>query len=283
MTTDFLQSLKWVSVDIETNGLNPWKHEIIEIGAVLFNLNGILDSFQILIKPLTKGDPKARLIHNISNEELDIHGIDLHSALTKLLIFISNRTIIFHNAPFDLSFLVLSLNRVGLNVPNNLYLDNLYLSRKYFKNRESHSLASLRNILNIDTGDHHRALSDAEATAHVFINTISHFYSKINSQKKFKNFMRFNRKINQFNVKIPKNFDKIQSYFNKLIRRKEFIKIDYTDNNGFFFSKTVQPLEILVFNQKLYLKAFISKENCSKLIPIESAKIHDQDIGMFNF
>ncbi|MDH5718576.1 MAG: 3'-5' exonuclease [Spirochaetia bacterium] len=283
MSDDYLKNQTWVAADLETTGLNPWQHEIIEIGAVKFDLTGIIDKFQILIKPENKVDPRSREIHQISNEELEEHGVSLHEGLENFLSFIETHAIIFHNAPFDLSFLTHSLNRVGRTLPDNLYFDNLYLSRKYFKTRASHSLSSLRELLDIDTGDHHRALSDAEATGLIFLETIKHYYEKINSHKKFRKFMRFYRKCSDFQLKLPRNFDKVQTYFNRLIKSKGFVKVDYTDNSGKFFNHTIQPLELMIFNQKIFIKSFINEENATKLIPISSATIHDHELGSIKF
>jgi len=283
MSDDYLKSQIWVAADIETTGLNPWQHEIIEIGAVKFDLTGILERFQILIKPEKKADPRAREIHNISNEELDEHGVTLEEGINKFLYFIETHPIVFHNAPFDLSFLTHSLKSIGEPLPNNLYFDNLYLSRKYFKKRPSHSLSSLRELLDIETGDHHRALSDAEATGLVFLETIKEFYDKINSHKKFRKFMRFYRKCSEFTLKLPKNFDKVETYFNRLIKSKGFIKVTYSDNSGKSFNHTVKPLELMVFNQKIFIKSFINEENNTKLIPLNTAIIHDNELGSIKF
>ena len=67
---DFLSGLEWVAVDLETSGVNPWKNEIIEIGAVRFSVDAIIDKFQVLLRPTKKQDPRAKAIHNISQEEI---------------------------------------------------------------------------------------------------------------------------------------------------------------------------------------------------------------------
>ena len=41
----------FMALDIETTGLNPVKDRIVEIGAVLFNKEGILDTFQRFVNP----------------------------------------------------------------------------------------------------------------------------------------------------------------------------------------------------------------------------------------
>ena len=81
----WVRDLRFVAIDLETTGLNPYKHEIIEIGAVAFNLDDLGEDFSILIKPEKKMDPKARAVHQISAEELESHAVPLAELLEPLL------------------------------------------------------------------------------------------------------------------------------------------------------------------------------------------------------
>ena len=122
--SEFLDELQWLAIDIETTGVNPWKYEIIEIGAVLFSTkNNITDKFSILIKPVKKQDPKSKAIHNISDEEVEEHGYTENEAIHKFLSFIpQDVSMVFHNAPFDVSFLKIAMLRQQVVLPNNFLL-----------------------------------------------------------------------------------------------------------------------------------------------------------------
>ncbi len=271
----YLDNLFWVSVDIETTGINPYEHEIIEIGAVLFSLKSIKKRFQRLVKINKKQDPRAQAIHKITNEEVEKNGVSLENALSELLLFIGEVPLIFHNASFDLSFLLLGFSKQKIELPHNYYYDNLFISRTYFIDRKSHSLAYLREIYNIDTGESHRALADAEATALVFMISLSERYDQINSKKKMNSFLRYHRKADQFKLKLHKNFNRIEKYFNNYIKTEKSLHIKYTDKDNHVRDIRCVIKEIMVFNQNIFIKASVLMESGDILIPLKYAKIYD--------
>ncbi|RME89584.1 MAG: 3'-5' exonuclease, partial [Candidatus Hydrogenedentota bacterium] len=243
---DILSNKIWIAIDTETTGLNPWKHELLEIGALRFSLEKDLESFEILIQPKKKQDPRARKVHNITNEELEEKGVTLDNAIPKFLEFIDNDPLIFHNAPFDLSFLTLAIKETKHPLPTNLYYDHLWLSRQYFPKRQSHSLENIRTELNMSEEGAHRALYDAKATAEAFRVLLKQNIEKLTSEKKYNKFLRYHRKFNEFAIKLPQNLEKIQKYFDKIIKKKGFIKISYSDKTGYYKNQIVNPLELFI-------------------------------------
>ena len=283
MTENFLNELEWVAVDTETTGLNPWKHEILEIGAVRFTIDKIIDRFQVLIVPSKKQDPRARAIHNITDEEISKHGVQLEEAMQGLYSFVNDSPLIFHNAPFDVAYLNLASKSSSLSLLQNVYYDSLYLSRKYFPERKSHSLESIRAELEIDTGKAHRALSDAEATALLFSDILKNKAKNLNSSQSLQKFLRFHRKLDKFQISLPKNFDEIERYFQSKIRRNESIKVRYRDQEGREHFNIVQPQEIMIFNQKIFIRSKIQFSSDERLIPLHLSTFFDQDLGPINF
>jgi len=279
----FLEDLNWIAVDTETSGTNPWKYEIIEIGAVRFSIDKEIDHFQILIKPEKKQDPKARTIHNISEEELDEKGVTSLEAMEKFLAFIGDDPLVFHNAPFDIAFFKITANLHNLKLPNNIYYDTLFLSRTYLPDMASYALDSLRKVLKIQSGPAHRALSDAVATASVFSHILKTHAEKFASRRRLKTFLRYHRKFSAFEVKVPEDFDRINSYFQRFVQTNSFIKVTYYDKNNRKLTKTVFPLEILVFNQILYLKTKSMGEEEPALIKIQGSIFYDPDLGPLTF
>ncbi|MDH4263456.1 MAG: 3'-5' exonuclease [Spirochaetia bacterium] len=275
-----LSKITWIAVDTETTGINPWEYEIIEIGAVKFNLTSVLDRFQVIIKPEKKQDPKSRAIHKISDAEIFNHGVTLSEALDKFYEFIGSDPLVFHNASFDVSFLAISSEKESIRLSNNYYYDTLYLLKTYKPELESYSLEYIKNYLNL-SGRSHRALADAEITSHVFQWIVSENISKLNSKKKYKSFFRYHRKLKSFEVTLPRNLDSIFTYFNKYIQTKSFLKI--SENNSFGSSdkhiKIVIPIEIMIFNQKLLLKCSVYPGSYTSLIPLVNTVILDPDRG----
>lgn len=275
-----LASLSWIAVDTETTGINPWKYEIIEIGAVKFNLTTVLEKFQIIIIPEKKQDPKSKAIHKIEDREIKESGVEAKIAMVKFLDFIQDYPLIFHNASFDLSFLSLAAEKYKLNFNSNYYYDTLYLLRTYKPDLESYSLQYLRNHLEIDSVSH-RALSDAEATSHVFQWILNDNLEKINSKKHLKTFLKYHRKLNTFKVTLPTNLDKIFSYFNKFIKTKTILKISKCENGDTRNTvyKNIIPIEIMIFNQKLLLKCSMYPDEYVTLIPLSEITIFDPEKG----
>ncbi len=273
---DLSTELRWVAVDTETTGLNPWKHELLEIGAVRFGLQGITEEFQVLIKPQHKIDPRARAVHNISNEELEEKGVSLQEALQLFSEFISGDDLVFHNAPFDAAFLVLSFRSLQLPIPDVIYYDSLYLSRVYFPGRKSHSLDNLRKELEIDSGPSHRALSDARATSRVFLANFEQNRDILASRKKYDKYLRYHRRLAAFEVKVPSDLDRILKYFERKVSAGALLRIDYYNRDEKKFSSaTVKPLDVLIFNQLVYVKAQKFPLEETFLIPLKGAVIHD--------
>lgn len=280
---DFSPQDLWFAVDTETTGLNPWEHEVIEIGAVGFHLEGGIENrFEILIKPTGKQDPRARAVHNISNEELEEKGVDAKTALEKFSAFVGDSPLVFHNAPFDISFLLIGLKNQGLPVLHNYYYDNFFLSRKYFKERKSHSLGAIKKSLGIETGQAHRALSDAEATALIFSAGLKEKLDSF-SKTKLRDFLRYHRRIDEFQVKLPKNLAEIKRYFDGQIRKGVLIKLQYKDQKGREQTQVVRPLEFMIFNQKLFIKGNSLINGEEGLFPITDSIIHDPEKGRIKF
>ena len=279
----FLDQLEWVAVDTETTGINPWKREIIEIGAVRFSLKGIEDQFQVLIKPKEKQDPKARAIHNISNEELEEKGVSLSEGMSRFFEFIKGDPLVFHNAPFDVAFIYVAAKALKVEMPTNFYYDSLYLSRSFYPDRNSHSLVALRELLQIKTGDAHRALSDAKATAHVFRKLLLDQGEELTSRKKYNKFLRFHRKLNAFKIFLPKNLDEIEKYFGDRIRRGEFIKIRYKNKENQVSLGIVRPMELMIFNQNIYVRSQVQMSEDEELIPLRGSIIYDPDLGPMKY
>ena len=61
----------WVAIDLETTGLNSDREAIIEIGAVKFQGNTVLDTFQTFVNPGRKLTPFSKRFTGITQEQVD--------------------------------------------------------------------------------------------------------------------------------------------------------------------------------------------------------------------
>lgn len=159
----------YVVVDLETTGLDPYKGcEIIEIGVTEINNNKIGRNYSRLIKPNGIIPSLITDITNISNEMVK-NEKSLEEVLPKFRQYIGDKTIIAHNAKFDLKFLNYYLNKMGLEPINN-YICTLELLKqnKEYKGKNK-KLETACEYYNIENKNAHRADSDTLATAKLFL------------------------------------------------------------------------------------------------------------------
>ena len=152
-------------VDIETTGGKASSNRITEIAIVKTDGKKIISSYSTLVnpeKPIDKFVVKLTGITDkmVSDAPLFSDIIDKIEALTKDTIFVA------HNVSFDYTVIKREYKKSNkLFRRNNLC--TVQLSRKTLKEENSYSLGKLSDSLGISIKNRHRALGDAEATAHV--------------------------------------------------------------------------------------------------------------------
>jgi DNA polymerase III epsilon subunit family exonuclease len=158
----------FVAFDLETTGVFAKRDEITEISAVKVVNGKMVDKFSYLVKPNRKISEDIVELTGITNEMV-AHAPKINSVLLEFLKFIDGYDLVGHNiARFDLKFLDKYLVRMGKSISCKIY-DTLKLSKIYFKGMQSYKLTELVKILDIEHTSAHRALSDAEATAELYM------------------------------------------------------------------------------------------------------------------
>lgn len=158
----------FVCIDCETTGLDPVQDRIIEVAAVLFTTNEIIDRFESLVDPECVIPESSIAIHNITQEMIAGKPLMI-SLVPKLLEFIGNRIIVGHGVGFDIEVIALAAERGGIasNLRRNLYLDTLRMARHYGESPVN-SLEQLRRHFNIEFEGPHRAMNDVMVNMEVF-------------------------------------------------------------------------------------------------------------------
>ena len=152
-------------VDLETSGLIPKFHHIVEVGCIKYRAGKEVARFETLIKPPIKIAEKATSINGITNEML-MYAPNFESVANELWDFLKGEVIVGHNITFDIGFLHTNFLN-ALNQPfANDYVDTLALCRRHFPHFKSHSLANLCDQFQI-APQNHRAVSDCLAVAEV--------------------------------------------------------------------------------------------------------------------
>lgn len=155
----------FVALDVETTGFSPISNELIEISAIKYKGTRKIDNFSTLLKPSQQIPQRITQITGITNE-LVLHAPCIKEIQPLLIDFISNYTIVAHNASFDMKFL--QENFRG-NFKQNRVIDTVQLSRQMFPKLENHKLGTVAKHIGIKEDGFHRAEFDCECCAKIYM------------------------------------------------------------------------------------------------------------------
>lgn len=155
----------YVALDLETTGLDAKRDQIIEIGAVRFQGNRILDQFVTFVNPGRTIPLRVQQLTGIRNSDV-AKAPALADIMPEVLAFVGTdvTAVVAHNAGFDMGF----LRAAGINFQRPV-LDTFELATILLPNVGSYSLGELCRTLQIELTEAHRALSDTLATMHLFM------------------------------------------------------------------------------------------------------------------
>lgn len=164
-------------VDIETNGSSVKKgHQIIELGAVKYKNGQIIDKFESLV--FAKEIPEfVQEVTNIVPSMLQ-NAPRLEIVLKEFKIFLQDDVFVAHDIKFDYNFVSDSFEKFNLGKLLNRKICTIDLAKRTIK-AEKYGLSSLKELLNIDVENHHRAYFDALTTAIVFEKCLENLSSEI--------------------------------------------------------------------------------------------------------
>ncbi|MFI3211387.1 MAG: 3'-5' exonuclease [Peptostreptococcaceae bacterium] len=160
---------EFVVVDVETTGLDPKKgNEIIEIGITEIKSDEIHRNYSRFIKPVKGIPPIITEITHITNDMVkDAKSIE--EVLPKFRKFLGDRTMIAHNAKFDIKFLNHYLEKQGLE-PITKYICTIEMLKKEPNyDGKNNKLETACKFYGIENKNAHRADSDTLATAQLFL------------------------------------------------------------------------------------------------------------------
>jgi DNA polymerase-3 subunit epsilon len=158
----------FVAIDFET--ANQYRSSVCSVGIVIVRNSVIVDSFYELIKP----SPNF-----YCGWATDIHGInywDTIRAKTFPEIWesispkISDLPFVAHNSPFDESCLKAVHDFYEMTYQDYQFHCTCRTARQRFPNLQNHQLQTVSEHLGYKLDNHHHALADAEACAHIALN-----------------------------------------------------------------------------------------------------------------
>ena len=167
--------MREIILDTETTGLDPKAgHRLVEIGAVeLINHTPTGNNYQTYINPERDVDPGAYEVHGLTNEFLQKQPV-FEAISENFLNFISDSILVIHNAPFDMAFINMELERLNYEpIGRERVVDTLAMARKKFPGAQA-SLDALCRKFSIENSHRelHGALVDADLLAGVYLELI---------------------------------------------------------------------------------------------------------------
>ncbi len=159
-----LDGARLAVLDTETTGLDPGLgHGLVEVAWVALDDGEIGETWTTLVNPGRPIPPDASAVHGITDPMVRDAPVPAAVA-AELERRCAGRTLVFHNAAFDLPFLA-ALLRAGGRLPlSHPVVDTLGLARG-LGDPGSNSLVALASRFKLPPEAAHRALGDALTTA----------------------------------------------------------------------------------------------------------------------
>jgi DNA polymerase-3 subunit epsilon len=161
-----------VVLDFETSGISPdYGDRAIEIGAVKIREGQIVERFQSLMNSGVRVSTFIENYTGITNQMVQ-DAPHASEVMREFAGFIGNTPLVAHNASFDKRFLNAEFDRIGQE-PNEDFGCSMLISRRVYPDAPNHKLETLVRYKNLQTdGTFHRALADAEMTAHLWVGMV---------------------------------------------------------------------------------------------------------------
>ena len=158
-------------IDFETTGISPAQGaRATEIAAVLVQDGRIVDRFQSLMNSGAWVPPFIEQLTGISNAMVQA-APPARTVMREVLQFTRGCPLVAHNAAFDRGFwhAEAALAEADPDLAHH-FACTLLLARRLYPHASNHRLGTLAALHRLpDNGRAHRALADAETTAHLLL------------------------------------------------------------------------------------------------------------------
>ena len=154
------------AIDFETS--NECPSSVCSVGLVIVRGGQIVDSFYSLIHP----EPEyykwfCQQVHGLCEADTDSAPV-FPKVWEKVVPLIEGLPLVAHNARFDEGCLKAVHRVYQMDYPDYEFLDTLSASRRIFGNTlPNHQLQTVAAACGYELKNHHHALADAEACAHI--------------------------------------------------------------------------------------------------------------------
>lgn len=158
----------FVTLDFETANHN--RSSVCSIGMVVVENGIIIDTYYCLIKPFPNYyNSLNSSIHQLTYLDT-FDAKPFHELWDNISRRIGNKPIVPHNVSFDKSCLLAVLDSYSLAMPSNRFYCTYKKAKEVVPNLPSYKLINVAAYFGHELSNHHYALADAEACAHIAMN-----------------------------------------------------------------------------------------------------------------
>lgn len=180
-----IHDVNFAVLDFETTGLDFDRDHIISIGVIGIENLGIQlnTSWHQIVKTSHEMPPDSAVIHQIT-DDMVAEGITLNEAMQELLLRLKGNVLIAHHASIELGF----INKISQSLYNQEFIiptiDTQLLAKRQMQRQHdvikagALRLFNLRKKYGLPAYRAHNALSDALATAELFLALLNDLYPK---------------------------------------------------------------------------------------------------------
>ena len=153
--------------DIETTGSQPGGNSIVEIGICIVKNGRVEAKFHSLFNP---GQAIPKFITGLTGitNEMVLDAPEFSDEAQRIFELLGNSIFVAHNVNFDFAFIQKSFEAINIRW-NPKRLCTIRMSRRAFPGLRSYGLGALADHFGITQSEAHRALSDAETAAEIFL------------------------------------------------------------------------------------------------------------------
>jgi DNA polymerase-3 subunit epsilon len=163
----------FLSIDLETTGVDPHTDRIVELAAVVIGPTGLVEGeYHRIVNPGVDIPTGASDIHGITTERARNEGHPADLVLADLALILDRNTwpVVIYNATFDWPFLICEAERHGVDLPAAVSILDPFLIDKIVDRYRpgSRKLVDVADHYGVELGDAaHGATADATAAAQV--------------------------------------------------------------------------------------------------------------------
>lgn len=158
----------FIALDFETANKNH--NSACSVALVAVENQQLTDQVSFLIRP-PELDFEFTYIHGITPEIVADQPTFAELWHSHIREMIDGQILVAHNAKFDIKVLYYSLKQYQIETPPNRYFCSVDVSRRVWRRLRNHKLNTVASNLGIPL-DHHEALSDARACAHIVLSAM---------------------------------------------------------------------------------------------------------------